>query len=170
VAKKHKLSKSSLHWFVKSRPYVLVPDIRRRFELETADEALPIASPNGRAFVALPQRAARILEDLVKEHRLGLEMAADLNARMVVGVYAFDLLRQPIGQVQMRPGGPPEPEPPDEDEDEGEVRPFAAGPGPAEPQPAGRMAPRPQGSPGPRPFRRPPGRPFNRGPRPPGPS
>jgi len=119
VAKRHKLSKSSLHWFVKSRPFVLVPEIRRRFELDSEDEAYPIQSPGGRAFVALPQRAARLLEDLVKEHRVGLELAPDLGARLVLGVFAFDMLKQPVGQVQMRPPGPPqEMEPSDEDEDE----------------------------------------------------
>jgi hypothetical protein len=161
VAKKHKLSKSSLHWFIKSRPYVLVPDIRRRFELETADEALPIVAPSGRAFVALPARAARFLEDLVREQRIGLEMAADLNARMVVGVFAFDILRQPVGQVQMRPSGAPEPEPPDEDGGD-EAEPTAPRAGSAPPP---GPSPRFQGPPGPRPFRRPPpGRPFDRGP------
>jgi hypothetical protein len=103
VAKRHKLSKSSLHWFVKSRPFVLVPEIRRRFELDAGDEAWPIESPGGRAYVALPQRAARLLEDLVKEHRVGLELAPDLGARLVLGVYAFDLLKQPVGQVNTRP-------------------------------------------------------------------
>src|SRR5207247_8643251 len=78
MAKRHKLSKSSLHWFIKSRPYVLIPELRRRFEMELEEEeAVPIQLQQGRAFVALPARAARLLEDLVKEQRVGLEMAVD---------------------------------------------------------------------------------------------
>ena len=159
MAKRHKLSKSSLHWFIKSRPFVLVPDIRRRFEMEPVEEACPIVAPKGRAFVALPQRAARLLEDLVKEHRVGLEMAADLNAPMVVGVFAFDLLKQPVGQVQMRPSTAAEFEPPD-DEDAGDgdesapdqPSPVVAGGAPAPPGPREGFGPRP-------PLRRPNGPP-----------
>jgi len=138
VAKRHKLSKSSLHWFVKSRPFVLVPEIRRRFELDAGDEAWPIESPGGRVYVALPQRAARLLEDLVKEHRVGLELTPDLGARLVLGVYAFDLLKQPVGQVHTRSQtqttdlGPP-----DEGDEEPSVQPRPAAkpprPGPAAP-------------------------------------
>lgn len=172
MAKRHKLSKSSLHWFIKSRPYVLVPDIRRRFELETVDEAVPIVAPKGRAFVALPSRAARLLEDLVKEQRVGLEMAADLNAPMVVGVYAFDLLRQPVGQVQMRPAGAPEPEPAEGevDDEAGAARPVSGPPAAPRPPHGSRDSFRPGPAargPGGRPQRQAGGRRFDRRPPPP---
>jgi hypothetical protein len=124
MAKRHKLSKSSLHWFVKSRPYVLVADVRRRFDLDEVDEIASIELSDGRAYVGLPQRAGKILEELVRENRIGLELAADLAARTVIGVFAYDLLRQPIGLQRSAPPRALEMEdgPPDEDDVEGEQR------------------------------------------------
>ena len=99
MAKRHKLSKSSLHWFIKSRPYVLIPELRRRFDLDGTDDVHAIGTAEGRAYIGLPERAARFIEDLVRENRLGLEFVPDLSGRMVQGLFAFDLLRQQTGLV-----------------------------------------------------------------------
>src|SRR5215207_6297564 len=120
MAKRHKLSKSSLHWFIRSRPYLLVADLRRRFDLDESDEVTPIQVQGGRAYIGLPQRAGRLLEDLAREHRVGVELAPDLQVRTVIGVYVYDLLRQQTGLVRT-PMRAEEPlaEPPDEEGEEG---------------------------------------------------
>ena len=97
MAKKTKLSKSSLHWFIRSRPYVLLTELRRRFDLDGTDEVHPIRAPGGTTYVGLPERAARLIEDLVRENRVGLECLVDVHARLAVGVYAYDLLKMPTG-------------------------------------------------------------------------
>lgn len=97
MAKKTKLSKSSLHWFIRSRPYVLLAELRRRFDLDGSDEVHPIKTPAGTTYVGLPDRAARLIEDLVRENRVGLECTAEVHARLAIGVYAYDLLKAPIG-------------------------------------------------------------------------
>jgi len=84
---KKRLSKSSLLWFIRSRSYVSVPDIRRRFNLVGDDEISPIATPEGRVFIGLPQDAARVLGDLVREGRVGLELQPGILARAATGVY-----------------------------------------------------------------------------------
>ncbi|HEX5415966.1 MAG TPA: hypothetical protein VFZ25_09895 [Chloroflexota bacterium] len=86
---KKRLSKSSLLWFIRSRSYVSIPDIRRRFNLESGEDVSAIVGLNGRLFVGLPSDAARVLGDLVREGRVGLETEPGLLARAVVGAYVI---------------------------------------------------------------------------------
>jgi hypothetical protein len=135
MAKRHKLSKSSLHWFIRSRPYLLVADLRRRFDLDEVDEVTAIQVKGRRAYIGLPQRAGRLLEDLARENRVGMELAPDLQVPTVIGVYAFDLLRQQTGLIRTPHRVEEAPEPPDEEE----AAPAVAGQGdasPARPPPA----------------------------------
>ena len=66
MGKKNKLSKSSLHWFIRSRPYVLLAELRRRFDLDEVEDVQAIQTPEGKTYVGLPDRAARLLEELVR--------------------------------------------------------------------------------------------------------
>lgn len=86
---KKRLSKSSLLWFIRSRSYVSVPDIRRRFNLPADDAVTAIVGPQGRVYVGLPADAARILGDLVREGRVGLELEPGILARAATGVYVI---------------------------------------------------------------------------------
>jgi hypothetical protein len=89
---KKRLSKSSLLWFVRSRSYVTIADVRRRFAvgLEGNDDVSAMTGPTGsRAYVGLPPLQARLLQDLWQEGRVGLEMAADIKAPSVTGVYGI---------------------------------------------------------------------------------
>ncbi|MGH2460671.1 MAG: hypothetical protein ACRDIY_17595 [Chloroflexota bacterium] len=85
---KKRLSKSSLLWFIRSRSYVSVPDIRRRFNLEGEDVS-PVPGPQGHVFIGLPSDAARILGDLVRDGRVGLELQPEIHARAATGVYVI---------------------------------------------------------------------------------
>ncbi|HLH74308.1 MAG TPA: hypothetical protein VKX96_13555 [Chloroflexota bacterium] len=88
---KKRLGKSSLLWFIRSRSYVSIPDIRRRFNLTCAeDEVSAITTPrNGTVYVGLPREAARLLQDLVREDKVGIELEAGIMANAVVGVYVM---------------------------------------------------------------------------------
>jgi hypothetical protein len=86
---KKRLSRSSLLWFIRSRSYVSIPDIRRRFNLPSDNEVTPIAGPQGRVYVGLPPDAARILGELVRDGRVGLELQPEIHARAATGVYVI---------------------------------------------------------------------------------
>lgn len=85
---KKRLSKSSLLWFIRSRSYVSVPDIRRRFNLN-GDDVAQIVGPQGKVYIGLPPDAARVLGDLVRDGRVGLELQPGLHARAATGVYVI---------------------------------------------------------------------------------
>ena len=111
---KKRLSKSSLLWFIRSRSYVSVPDIRRRFNLEAGDDVHPIVTSTSRSYVGLPVDAARVLGDLVREGRIGLELRPGLMAKVALGVY---VVPQPHERMQYDRGYPIRPEPPIDDEE-----------------------------------------------------
>lgn len=78
-------------WFVRSRSYVSVPDIRRRFNvgMDGNEDVTPIRGSVGRVFVGLPAQPARLLQELWQEGKVGLELAADVKAPTVTGVYGI---------------------------------------------------------------------------------
>ena len=86
---KKRLSKSSLLWFIRSRSYVSIPDIRRRFNITNGDEVTPITGLDGRIYVGLPPEAARILGDLVRDGRVGLELQPGIHARAATGAFVI---------------------------------------------------------------------------------
>lgn len=86
---KKRLSRSSLLWFIRSRSYVSIPDIRRRFNLPSDNEVHPIVGPQGRVYVGLPADAARVLGELVRDGRVGLELQPGIHARAATGVYVI---------------------------------------------------------------------------------
>ena len=111
---KKRLSKSSLLWFIRSRSYVSVPDIRRRFNLEAGEDVYPIVVSTGRSYVGLPVDAARVLGDLVREGRIGLELRPGLMAKVALGVY---VVPHPHDRAHYDRGYPIHPEPPIVDEE-----------------------------------------------------
>jgi hypothetical protein len=79
---------AQLRRFIKSRAYLPVHEIRRRFGIESEDDdvtAFEIES--GRVFVGLPLREGRILGDLVRAGEVGYELQLDPEAPIIVGVY-----------------------------------------------------------------------------------
>jgi hypothetical protein len=84
-----RLSKSSLLWFIRSRSYVTLADVRRRFGVELGEDVSGIRGPQGLAFVGLPSQQARMLQELWCEGKIGLEFAHDIMAPSVNGVYGI---------------------------------------------------------------------------------
>jgi hypothetical protein len=81
---------AQLRRFIKSRPYVPMHELRRRFELNGAsDEVTPIDTVEGTVYVGLPARESRFIADLVAQGDVGLELCRDPWVPIVVGVYAM---------------------------------------------------------------------------------
>jgi hypothetical protein len=80
-----------LRRFIKSRPYVPLHELRRRFELNgDLDEVAAIEVPeDGQIFVGLPRREADFLETLVRDGEVGVELCRDPAVPLVVGVFAM---------------------------------------------------------------------------------
>ena len=79
---------AQLRRFIKSRAYLPVHEIRRRFGIESADDDVTgFALESGRIFVGLPPHEGRILGDLVRAGEVGYELQLDPEAPIIVGVY-----------------------------------------------------------------------------------
>lgn len=75
--------------FIKSRAYIPLHELRRRFELSgELDEVSPVDLPgHGRVFVGLPPREAEFIAGLVRDGDVGVELSRDPVVPVVVGVF-----------------------------------------------------------------------------------
>ncbi len=79
-----------LRRFIKSRAYVPMHELRRRFAIEGGDDDVsPIDLASGRIFAGLPGAAAQLLGDLVRAGDVGYELSMDPRTPVIVGVYAM---------------------------------------------------------------------------------
>jgi hypothetical protein len=77
-----------LRRFIKSRPYVPMHELRRRFGINGAeDEVSPLPLDDARVYVGLPERECRLLGELVRGGEVGYELSLDPRTPIVVGVY-----------------------------------------------------------------------------------
>ena len=77
-----------LRRFIKSRPYVPMHELRRRFGINGAeDEVSPLSIDEARIYVGLPERECRLLGELVRGGEVGYELSLDPRTPIVVGVY-----------------------------------------------------------------------------------
>jgi hypothetical protein len=82
-------TQAQLRRFIKSRPYVPMHELRRRFELNgAADDVSPIATSDGTVFVGLPMRESGFIAELLRQGEIGVELCHDPTVPIVVGVYA----------------------------------------------------------------------------------
>lgn len=83
-------TQAQLRRFIKSRPYVPMHELRRRFELNGGpDDVSPVRTDEGTLWVGLPPREAGFLGDLLRSGEIGMELCHDPVVRMVVGVFAM---------------------------------------------------------------------------------
>jgi hypothetical protein len=74
--------------FIKSRPYVPLHELRRRFEIGgIEDEVSRVATNQGVLFVGLPGPEAGYLGELVNNGEVGCELLLDPTGPAVIGVY-----------------------------------------------------------------------------------
>jgi hypothetical protein len=77
-----------LRRFIKSRAYVPMHELRRRFAINGGDdEVTAVDIDRQRVFVGLPEREGRLLGDLLRGGDIGYELSLDPISPIVVGVY-----------------------------------------------------------------------------------
>lgn len=77
-----------LRRFIKSRPYVPLHELRRRFGIDgTDDDVAGFDALDGRIYVGLPEPECRLLGELVRAGEVGYELSLDPRTPIVVGVY-----------------------------------------------------------------------------------
>jgi hypothetical protein len=83
-------TQAQLRRFIKSRPYVPMHELRRRFELNgQPDDVTPIQGPEGIIWIGLPDRESGFMADLIRQGDIGVELCRDPSVAIVVGVYAM---------------------------------------------------------------------------------
>jgi len=83
-------TQAQLRRFIKSRPYVPMHELRRRFEMNgAADDVTPIQVAEHVVYVGLPDRESQFIAELVRIGDIGVELCHDPPVPIVVGVYAM---------------------------------------------------------------------------------
>jgi hypothetical protein len=77
-----------LRRFIKSRPYVPMHELRRRFGIDgDDDDVTPVKLDPGWVYVGLPNREGSLLGDLLRAGEIGYELSLDPRTPIVIGVY-----------------------------------------------------------------------------------
>jgi hypothetical protein len=77
-----------LRRFIKSRPYVPMHELRRRFAINgTEDDVTGIDLGSGRVYVGLPGREGALLGELLRGGDIGYELSMDPRTPVVIGLY-----------------------------------------------------------------------------------
>ena len=81
-------TQAQLRRFIKSRPYVPLHELRRRFGLNGADDDVSGVDVDGRRiFIGLPERETGLLGDLLRQGDVGYELLLDPTSPLVIGVF-----------------------------------------------------------------------------------
>jgi hypothetical protein len=79
---------SQLRRFIKSRAYVPMHELRRRFAINGAEDDVSMVDVEGeRVYLGLPPREAGLLGELLRGGDVGYELSMDPRSPIVVGVY-----------------------------------------------------------------------------------
>ena len=77
-----------LRRFIKSRPYVPMHELRRRFGINgTEDDVSSIDLGGHRVYVGLPAREGSLLGELLRGGDIGYELSLDPRTPIVIGLY-----------------------------------------------------------------------------------
>jgi hypothetical protein len=77
-----------LRRFIKSRTYVPMHELRRRFGINGGEDDVTLVQLDGRRiFVGLPSREGQLLGELLRGGDVGFELSFDPLTPIVVGVY-----------------------------------------------------------------------------------
>jgi hypothetical protein len=77
-----------LRRFIKSRPYVPMHELRRRFGIDGGeDDVVLVELGSGSVFVGLPPREGALLGELLRGGEVGYELSLDPRSPVVVGLY-----------------------------------------------------------------------------------
>src|SRR5262245_12251885 len=77
-----------LRRFIKSRPYVPMHELRRRFGINGSEDDVTLVEVDGSSvFVGLPAREGGLLGELLRGGEVGYELSLDPRSPVVVGLY-----------------------------------------------------------------------------------
>ncbi len=77
-----------LRRFIKSRPYVPMHELRRRFAIDGGDDDVTqVRLEQHAVYVGLPAREGSLLGELLRGGEIGYELSLDPRSPIVVGVY-----------------------------------------------------------------------------------
>lgn len=77
-----------LRRFIKSRPYVPMHELRRRFSIDGEDDDVtPVRITPGWIYVGLPTHEGHLLGELLRTGEIGYELSLDPRTPIVIGVY-----------------------------------------------------------------------------------
>lgn len=89
-------TQAQLRRFIKSRPYVPLHELRRRFGLNGADDDVAAVDVDGRRiFIGLPERETGLLGELLRQGDVGYELLLDPTSPMVIGVFPMRPVQRP---------------------------------------------------------------------------
>jgi hypothetical protein len=89
-------TQAQLRRFIKSRPYVPLHELRRRFGLNgTDDDVSPVEVGGRQLFVGLPERESGFLGDLLRQGDVGCELLLDPVSPVIVGVFPMRPVQRP---------------------------------------------------------------------------
>ncbi len=79
---------AQLRRFIKSRPWIPMHELRRRFGIMGFDDDVtPMHVADHTLFVGLPPAEGRILAELLRGGDVGYELSVDPSTPVVIGVY-----------------------------------------------------------------------------------
>ena len=77
-----------LRRFIKSRPYVPLHELRRRFSINgDDDDVTPVRINPGWIYIGLPVHEGTLLGELLRTGEIGYELSLDPRTPIVIGVY-----------------------------------------------------------------------------------
>jgi hypothetical protein len=89
-------TQAQLRRFIKSRPYVPLHELRRRFGLSGLDDDVsPVDVDGRRIFVGLPARESGLLGELLRQGDVGYELLLDPTSPIVIGVFPMRPVQRP---------------------------------------------------------------------------
>jgi hypothetical protein len=87
---------AQLRRFIKSRAWVPMHELRRRFAINGSEDEMTLVEVDGSGlFIGLPDREGRILGDLLLGGEVGFELSQDPASPVVVGVYPMRPVPRP---------------------------------------------------------------------------
>jgi hypothetical protein len=87
---------AQLRRFIKSRAYMPMHELRRRFLINgSEDDVTLVEVDGGTLFVGLPEREGRMLGDLLRGGEVGYELSHDPVTPIVVGVFPMRPIPRP---------------------------------------------------------------------------
>jgi len=87
---------AQLRRFIKSRAWVPMHELRRRFAINGSEDEMTLVEVDGsQVFIGLPDREGRILGDFLRGGEVGFELSRDPTSPVVVGVYPMRPVPRP---------------------------------------------------------------------------